>query len=431
MIQRPTSTVDYPLQHPGILGSAPKQSSGILPTAILFAASLIYFLVSVHIGWYHTISDAYAFRQSQTAISVDSMLRGGPWLIYETPVLGPPWTIPFEFPVFQWIVAILIWSTGMAIEPAGRTVSIIFFLLTLWPTDRILSKLHISLACRLIMLSLLLCSPFYIFWSRTFLIESTALFFAVSSLAYTLHVIHHPSIARLLLLASIAGLAALVKITTFLPLLFASVVIIFNQLRCPDKAGNRSTWLSQVAIVLSGIVFPALALFAWTITVDHAKSHSILGQRLISTQLNSWTFGTLQQRLSAETWIQFADRVQLPIGRQFSVTLPFLALIVARHRWTETFGCLLLYLAGPLTFTNLFYIHEYYYFANNIFLILAIGMVIVAMIERGQYFETIAIAGVVFLLASMVTTYFQLYRPIQSHNVLTYQRSELSSRVPQ
>ena len=111
------------------------------------------------------------------------MLRGGPWLIYETPVLGPPWTIPFEFPLYQWTVAVLVWSTGMALDPAGRSVSIAFFLLTLWPTERILAALRVTLPCRLVILSLLVASPFYIFWSGTFLIESTALFLATSSLA--------------------------------------------------------------------------------------------------------------------------------------------------------------------------------------------------------------------------------------------------------
>ena len=63
------------------------------------------------------------------------------------------------------------WSTGMALTPAGRTVSVAFFLLTLWPTERLLAARRVALPGRLLVISLLICSPFYIFWSRTFMIE--------------------------------------------------------------------------------------------------------------------------------------------------------------------------------------------------------------------------------------------------------------------
>ena len=43
--------------------------------------------------------------------------------------------------------------------------------------------LGLRLQHRLIALSFLLLSPLYLFWSRTFMIESTALFFSVAYLA--------------------------------------------------------------------------------------------------------------------------------------------------------------------------------------------------------------------------------------------------------
>ena len=106
--------------------------SGLFASSVLLAVCLVYFLASVSIGWRNTISDAHGFRQSQTAISADVILRGGPWLIYETPVLGPPWTIPFEFPLYQWIVAALTWLTGSAMDSIGRAVSVAFL-----PTDAV------------------------------------------------------------------------------------------------------------------------------------------------------------------------------------------------------------------------------------------------------------------------------------------------------
>ena len=367
---------------------APARSrSGILAASVLLSACLVHYVSCTSIGWRHAISDAHGFRQAQTAISVDAMLRGGPWLIYETPVLGPPWTIPFEFPLYQWIVAGLVWSTGMSLDPAGRTVSVIFFLLTLWPTERILSGLRFSLPCRLVILDLLLCSPFYIFWSRTFLIESTALFLATMSLACTLWAIRRPSAGRLAATAVICSLAAVVKVTTFFAFLVASLVVVVYQVmrRCGPLEGTG--WARRELLVVACAGLPALALVTWVGTSDHAKSKSILGERTTSRALREWNFGTLNQRLSARTWAVFASRMEQPMGGLGPLAVAALGLILARRHRVEFLGCFLLYLASLLTFTNLFYVHDYYYFANNIFLIVAVGMAIAAMFERGRRLE--------------------------------------------
>src|SRR5215470_15813086 len=91
--------------------------------AALFVAAFIHAVLVVSIGWTHGIFDAHPFRQTQTAVSVYWMLQGGPLLAYHTPVLGYPWAIPFEFPLYQWLVAGLVALSGASIEVAGRGVS--------------------------------------------------------------------------------------------------------------------------------------------------------------------------------------------------------------------------------------------------------------------------------------------------------------------
>src|SRR5690242_6357999 len=67
-------------------------------------------LVALHSGYWlvaginQPIADLHQFRQTQTAITAYWMAKGGPWLAYETPVLGYPWSIPFEFPVYQYLL---------------------------------------------------------------------------------------------------------------------------------------------------------------------------------------------------------------------------------------------------------------------------------------------------------------------------------------
>ena len=41
---------------------------------------------------------------------------GNPFrLAYETPVLGKPWSIPMEFPLYQWTVVVVSDLTGIAL----------------------------------------------------------------------------------------------------------------------------------------------------------------------------------------------------------------------------------------------------------------------------------------------------------------------------
>jgi hypothetical protein len=68
---------------------------------VLFVGALLHGLVVLTYGWGNTILDIHGFRQSQTAISAYYLLHGGAWVAYETPVLGPLWSIQMEFPLYQ------------------------------------------------------------------------------------------------------------------------------------------------------------------------------------------------------------------------------------------------------------------------------------------------------------------------------------------
>jgi hypothetical protein len=99
----------------------------------IFAICLVHSFWAMSIGWNNSILDMHGFRQTQTAISTYFVLQGGAWLAYETPVLGAPWSIPFEFPLYQWITAVWVKISGIPLDQAGRSVSVVFYYLTLWP----------------------------------------------------------------------------------------------------------------------------------------------------------------------------------------------------------------------------------------------------------------------------------------------------------
>src|SRR5271154_4345091 len=92
----------------------------------LLGLSLLFSLWVTTVGWHNSIFDFHGFRQAQTAISAESIRNGGPILRYETPVLGPPWSLPFEFPLYQALVALLARIFGTPIDQTGRFVSEVF-----------------------------------------------------------------------------------------------------------------------------------------------------------------------------------------------------------------------------------------------------------------------------------------------------------------
>jgi hypothetical protein len=166
-----------------VIEARPSRSPDFAALALvaLFAGCLVWFAVVSAVGWNGSLSDRHGFRQTQTALTSYYLLKGGPFLRYETPVLGAPWSVPFEFPLYQWLAAKTVEIAGTSLNSAGRLVSEAFFVLTLVILFDLLGRFQVRLLHRLVFIILMLASPLYVFWSRTFMIESTALFF---SLAY-------------------------------------------------------------------------------------------------------------------------------------------------------------------------------------------------------------------------------------------------------
>ena len=96
--------------------------------------------------------------------------------------------------------------------------------------------------------------------------------------------------------------------------------------------------------------------------------------------------------------------------------LCFGGLFLAKRRWTLFLACMIIYASVPFVFTNLHYVHWYYSYANNVFLIAAFATCLVAMMERGGSLEKAAYAGFVSIIACSTFHYFHDYFPEQSAN---------------
>ena len=336
------------------------------------------------------ILDFHGFRQTQTAISVYYFVHEGFRFDYITPVLGPPWSIPMEFPLYQWIVAFVVLMTKSAIDQAGRLVSVLFFYACLIPIY-LLSREYIKKkSYSLIILSMVLINPVYIFWTRTFMIESTALFLSLSYLYLFTKALEKEKWRYPVLAIIVGSLAGLTKITTFAVFLIAVFIIycyMFNQ-----KVVNYSNKDILLKYIITGALLalvPVLISYAWVQFGDSLKVDHPYASFLTSSSLKTWNWGSWEQKVSLATWEKIFNLSSF--YQSFSLfckvnsiilhLITFIILFLVSKRKTLVGSLLLIYISAPLIFTNLYYVHYYYQYANTVFFCFAIGFICISIID--------------------------------------------------
>lgn len=272
-----------------------------------FLYLLLFFAITIQIlsssySWNGQLLDYHAFRQTQTAISTYYMVEEGITVNYQTPVLGKPWQIPMEFPTYQIFTASIVKISGIPLDQAGRLLSLFFFYLSILIVFLLVRSWNVTTDQALIVVVIIISSPLYMFWSRTFMIESTALFFSVCCI-YFFHLFLKNQKYRYLILASLVGiLAGLTKITTFA----VTCVFIVTYLWATQFKNIKQKTRKEILYVLINVaivILPAiLAGFCWNHHADEIKQANPLAENILSSSLYRFNFGTLVQRLSFTTW---------------------------------------------------------------------------------------------------------------------------------
>ncbi|MCC7274912.1 MAG: glycosyltransferase family 39 protein [Alphaproteobacteria bacterium] len=336
--------------------------------AVVWAAILVAVAARVLFDWTAPLLDQHAFRQTQTALTVYWYLQQGIDLLRPPlPLFGTAQpAIPFEFPLYQAIVAVMLDAVGArsleALAAGCRLVAFAFHLLAAWPLHR-LARRHFSTTVADGAVLLWVVLPYAVFWSTTAMIEPTAV-------ALTLiHVDLTDRSARasgrragaLMIAAAAAGsLAALVKVTTFA--VFLPAAGLFYALG--RRLWNVRNWgVRDIAALLVLAAAPTAAALAWTHWADLVKAQNLVGGLgLTSGELAAWNFGSLAQRLSYPAWRTVAATIGITM-----LTLPAaLAFLIGAVRCLSdpTRAAWLLPVAlGPVVFFNLYLVHDYYAYA--------------------------------------------------------------------
>lgn len=388
---------------------APRPAPAPLRFALLvFVAALASNIGCSLIGLNDTLLGVHQFRQTQTAISTYYMLQDGVSIDASMPILGEPWPVPLEFPLYQVAAAGVARVTGWPLDAAGRVTSWLFFMAGLPAAYLLLARFRIPPGDRLGFLALLVTSPLYLFYSRAFLIESTTLaaglwFLCGCSRAAT-------GRTSWWLVAWVAGAAlGAVKSTTFVVYFVAAALMLGADVLAASR-GSRQRPLLRAILLL---VVPGLATIGWTAYAAFVR-HRNPEAGFLDDAFGAWSFGSVGQRFSLAFWGRAywaSTNVVLTEAGVVLLGLYFLRRTVA-HR-AAVLGTLLSGAAGWLIFANLYGVHDYYYYASGLFLVAALGFALTEA-SLGTLLSARARWALVALVCALqLGTYARNYLPYQ------------------
>ncbi len=367
------------------------------------------------------VTDAHAFRQAQTAITVQNYLDEGYSLFdYKTPVLGPPYQIPMELPTYQTIVYGFMKVFNLDnIDIAGRVISILIFyisaILLYLLAQNIFKSNKVSIATFLIYVSL----PFNILWSRSFMIDYLSVTFALGYILFFLYFLQSTDKKRtiFLLLSILFGvLGATTKITTMI--ITAPLMIYFTTYEFINdykKIKNliellKQNWLKYLSISLVAIL-PLSVGIAWVEYADYIKSQNVFTAFLASDELKSWNYGTLDQKLNINNWFKIFNNFEsLVLGIAVAVLS---AIIIIKRDMKISLLLMATVLITIFIFFNLYHEHTYYLMAITPIYALLIGIAI-AQINFKQKWLNIAL--ILIITVSVATPVLKLIPNIKADN---------------
>jgi hypothetical protein len=335
-----------------VLASAPTSRLAEAAALVAVLGALVVY-VAPTLG--APLLEKHAFRQTQTAWTARVFHEDGIDLLHpKLPILGAPFEVPFEFPLYQ-AVAALAMDLGVPEDKALRATCLLFFALTavlLWGLVRYVAGPVSGIAAA----AAFTFTPMSLVWSRTSMIEYTATAGAVG-FAFALVVWRdrrHPLFLALGMAAGLMGM--LVKPTT--AVFWILPALAYRPRRQADH--HRRRWRLDPWLVV-GVAVPLLAAVLWTRHADAIKAASPFTEPLTGWNLRRWNFGWTRQRIDPDLWWVILKRVGPNLLGLFGILLIPAAVAAwrspQRRFWLAVAGAGVL---PVLVFMNLYFVHDYY-----------------------------------------------------------------------
>jgi hypothetical protein len=210
-----------------------------------------------------------------------------------------------------------------------------------------------------------------------------------------------PTWSSFIVVVATGTIACLVKITTFPAFLFLGGLFFLKCGYIAFREGQNSDRWKTFVFALAACTIPIVTTYAWVIFSDSIKAAgNPLAQSWTSTALWEWNFGTISQRLTPVYWAIVVRRVPFDVfgyGAIFAIMVAGTFLTNGRYV-IQMLAAGLAFLVPLLLFFNLHFIHDYYQYANGVFLIIVVGLGITNLFDAGRArlgisFLTLIVAG--------------------------------------
>ena len=360
--------------------------SNILLWSLLVAALLAH-AWWVTRNWTSPFLIGHEFRQTQTALNSYYIDRDNDFsLLYETPILGKPWiSVLMEVPIYEWsVVGLSRWS-GQPHYVCARAITLACFYLALPAFYLLLGRLGLPPARRAPALAFTLLCPVYIFYSRSFLMDSMALLGSAWFLFGYVRMMDERRWPWFLLATAAGSLAALVKSATLAIWLWPAAAFVVWQLWCEwrDRAGWGRLGIT-VFWGVAGVTVPLGLLRLWILLTDPIKAGHDSAWIFTADNLarGNWGLRDVGSRLSPQLWTTLAERWHEAI----MVPLLLVGLLVAGLFFLPKVRGPALGLAGvffwaQLLFPYAYAYQDYYFYSCAVFLTAGLGFLAVGMID--------------------------------------------------
>ena len=297
--------------------------------------------------------ERHDFRQTQTAFPARIFHEEGIDLLHpQVPVLGEPFEILFEFPLYQ-AAASMLMGLGVAEDTSLRATALGCFL----ATALLLYGLVRHLAGRVAAIGSLVAfvvTPYAVVWSRASMIEYLA---AAGAVGFVWAFVAWRDNRRTAMwgLCLLCGLVAmLVKPTTAV---FWLIPALGYRPTGPKRTAlRRDPWTAAL------LALPVCAAAAWTLHADAVKDRAATTRWLTSSGLREWFLGTPGQRLDPAVWepifLWYALFLVGPVGLMLLVAATVELWRAEQRRFWVGIACAAF--LPPLALPNLYRFHDYY-----------------------------------------------------------------------
>ena len=354
--------------------------------AAFFAVNFGLHLVT---QWPWMRESAWFWRAAQTLLVTFWFRQEGVDLLhYQLPIFGPPWQVPFEFPLYQAASALMARFFSLDLLTASHLTSLLIFYLAALLLYGVCRQFLPGRAAPLAIFVVFLWQPYNFNYAKEILMDYTALMFDLGALYLAARWFRRPGRAGRALLAAIClALGGMVKVTT-LPVVL--LPMLFLLLRSLSEMGFQSAWLArprQLAafigshrayFALLGLLalLPVAASALWTQHADTIKAASPLTAWLTSSGLREWNFGNWAEKTSLPGWRAYFVQLQRYFFPGGTLLLPVIGWLGLLRAPAKTRVFIISALLG--TFLTIFiffglYFHEYYYIAVSANISILIG----------------------------------------------------------